>query len=104
MWERPRRKPRGWLNGGPLVVRRSVDVVGSDAAVEYLVEFDDEVAVREVALDERGEPVDARDDYGNFAGECAIGDFPTAEVVSADLFESSELSFGSWLRPQSSST
>jgi hypothetical protein len=72
-----------------LVARRSVEVIGSDAAVEYLVEFEDDLAVREVGLDEHGQPVVMKSfpDYGVFAGECELEAIPNAEVVDAEVFK-----------------
>jgi hypothetical protein len=66
----------------------------ADQVTAWLVEFgDDGSAVREVGLDDRGEPIRARGlpDYGVFAGEFMIEDFDGADnvtVIAATTFES----------------
>jgi len=91
---------RWWDSASGRSVREKVESVlprdmprgYGDGVEEWLIEFVDGSAAREVGLDTRGEPLCARGypDYGVFAGEVEIEGFTDVErleTIPADTFE-----------------
>jgi hypothetical protein len=74
----------------PLPIPVEVDLRYGEEAETWLVEFHDGTAVREVGLNDRGQPVCSGNMSGIFAGEVGIEDLADVsyEEVPAEVFKS----------------